>query len=252
MKKFYTPARVFALALLVAGLAPQNSSAQSTPPHSVGFAGRPFLRRAYGNQPAVSAPDTVTVTLSGSGSVSFTNVTVAATGTPDYSADFIVDGNSCTGMIAAPNTCQVTLHFIAKIAPLGTMETATLTIAYSAGTLTVPLNGAYGAIKLFSPLNINLSLFSYVTWTQSPPTGGQTLQSTTVNLSCPAGATAFLSSTPDGSGNVFQDNTIQVANTYGTTPTFGNDIKRVLRRRHQFSRVHWFSDGVDKLLPIFV
>jgi uncharacterized repeat protein (TIGR01451 family) len=219
MKKFYTPARVFALALLVAGLAPQNSSAQSTPPTLSVSPGDLSFGVPTGTSPAVSAPDTVTVTLSGSGSVSFTNVTVAATGTPDYSADFIVDGNSCTGMIAAPNTCQVTLHFIAKIAPLGTMETATLTIAYSAGTLTVPLNGAYGAIKLFSPLNINLSLFSYVTWTQSPPTGGQTLQSTTVNLSCPAGATAFLSSTPDGSGNVFQDNTIQVANTYGTTPT---------------------------------
>ena len=45
------------------------------------------------------------------------------------------------------------------------------------------------------------------------------MQGTNINLSCPAEATAILSSTPDGSGNVFQDNTMQFADTVGASTT---------------------------------
>lgn len=93
------------------------------------------------------------------------------------------------------------------------------------GALTVPLNGAYGAIALFSSIDINPSLISGVTWTQNPPSAGYSVQSTTINLTCPAsGVTATLSSTPDGLSNVFQDNTLQVANTINSATTTTTNV----------------------------
>ena len=205
------------LVLLALGFAPQAllSQSVSVSPGDLSF-GVPT-----GTTPASSAPDSVTVNITGSGTVMFTSVTVGAPGTKP--ADFVIEGNSCTGTITSPSTCQVTLQFNASLTA-GSLETATLAINSSAGSLIVPLNGAYGAIKLFGPLNINPSLFSFTTWLQIPPTAGETVRSQPINLSCPAGATAVLSSTPDGLSNVFQDNTIQFVNTVGSTTTTTTNV----------------------------
>ena len=213
------------LVLLVLGFAPQSSLAQtvSVSPGDLSFGvptGTP--------SPYASAQDSVTVTI-----VDTTTTTVAFQATAvgptplatDVPADFVIDGNSCTGTFTSTNTCSVTLHFNASQATNTTLETATLTINYTIdsapGTLTIPLNGAYGAIKLFSALDVNSSLFSGVTW---PATAGQAVKTANVILSCPASPTAVLSSTPDGLSNVFQDNTIQVTNTIGSVPTTTTNV----------------------------
>ena len=171
--------------------------------------------------PQTSAPDFVIVSISGTGSVSFSPpADGVSVGGPD-AGDFVIEGNSCTGAITAPNTCQVTLHFTAPVPLSTTLRSATLTIVSSAGTLTVPMNGAYGAVKLFSALDVNPSLFSGVTW---PNSAGNPVKTATVNLSCPSSPTAVLSSTPDGSSNVFQDNTIQVANKVGANTTTTTNV----------------------------
>lgn len=167
--------------------------------------------------PYQSAPDNVTVNITGSGSVTFSGVTVSG---PNL-ADFAVTGNTCTGTLTAPTTCQVSITFTASLAPATTLETATLNINYGDGaSISVPMNGGFGAIKLFASININPSNFSGVTWPNSP---GNPVKTTTVNLSCPTGpnappVTALLSSSPGTVGegtyaNVFQDNTIEVQNT---------------------------------------
>jgi hypothetical protein len=213
MKSFYTPARIFALVLLVLGLAPQYSLAQtvSVSPGDLSFGvptGTP--------SPFASAPDNVLVNITGEGSRTF-SVTVGGTN----AGDFVIDGNSCTGAITAPNTCQVTLHFKASPGLLGTLETAALHISASGlDDFVVPMNGAYGAIKLFSALDVNNSLFPL-----SFP--GQAVKTATLNLSCPVNGTitAKLSSTPDGLSNVFQDNYIQVVNTaVGHDPTTTQNV----------------------------
>jgi uncharacterized repeat protein (TIGR01451 family) len=189
--------------------------------------------------PFQSAADNVTVNITGAGSVSFTAANTSGTN----SADFKITGNSCTGTLTAPTTCQVTVTFTASLAPATTLETATLNINYGDGaTISVPMNGGFGAIKLFSSINVNNSLFSGVTW---PESAGNPVKTTTINLSCPANPTALLSSTPGTTStivndvqqnvyaNVFQDNTIEVQNTpagghtatttnvcYGGDPTF--------------------------------
>ncbi len=173
-----------------------------------------------GTSPAVSAPQTVTINIQGQGPVNFT-------GTSTSNPDFAVNGNSCTGTLTAPTTCQVSVVFTST-QPAGTLEVATLTITSGAspGTLSVPMNGALGAIEFFGALNINPSLFSGVTWTNNPPTAGNPVSSNTVALACPAGAVikATLSSTPDGKSNVFQDNTMRIINTTsgGTTTNTPN------------------------------
>lgn len=164
-----------------------------------------------GTSPAVSAPQTVTVNIQGQGAVTFSG---ASTG----NSDFAVNGNSCTGTLAAPTTCQVSVVFTASQSPAATLETATLTISSStpAATLSVPMNGAFGAIEIFGALNINPSLISDVTWDRQHPIAGVPVSSNTVALSCPAPATSIsakLSSTPNGSGNVFQDNTMRLVVT---------------------------------------
>ena len=160
-----------------------------------------------GTSPAVSAPQTVTVNIGGKGSVTFS----PAASTDQ--ADFVVSGNSCVGTLTAPTTCNIVVTFQTLQAP-GVLETSTLSIPNSAtdGPLQVPLNGALGAIELFGALNVNNSLFPGVTWPNAP---GNPVKTVTVNLSCPAepAPTAVLSSTPDGSHNLFEDNTIKVTNT---------------------------------------
>jgi uncharacterized repeat protein (TIGR01451 family) len=163
---------------------------------------------------SVSAPQTVTVNLTGSGPVTFTGASTTAT-------DFMITGSSCTGMITAPNTCQVTVTFTSTTPAL---ETATLLIPSTASpnTLSVPMNGAAGAIELFAALNVNPSLFSGVTW---PASAGNPVKSDPITLSCPAAPIkAILSSTPDGVQNVFQDNTMQVVNTVNGVTTTTNNV----------------------------
>jgi uncharacterized repeat protein (TIGR01451 family) len=173
-----------------------------------------------GTSPAVSAPQTVTVNIQGQGTVKFA-------GASTTNGDFAINGNSCTGTLTAPTTCQVSVVFTST-QPAGTLETATLTISSNASptTLSVPLNGALGAIEFFGALNINPSLFNGVTWPNSP---GNPVSSNTVSLACAAGAPihATLSSTPDGLSQVFQDNTIRIINTpsMGTTTTTLNVCK---------------------------
>jgi uncharacterized repeat protein (TIGR01451 family) len=165
-----------------------------------------------GTSPAVSAPQTVTVNIQGGGTVTFTG---ASTG----NSHFAVNGNSCTGTLTAPTTCQVSVVYTASQAA-GTLESTTLTISSNANptSLSVPMNGALGAIEIFGALNINKSLFSGTTW---PNSAGNPVSTNTIALSCPASAPAIiakLSSTPDGNGQVFQDNTMRIVNT----PTGGS------------------------------
>ena len=163
-----------------------------------------------GTSPAVSAPETVTVNIQGTGTVTFTGAPIGG------SSDFAVNGNSCTGTLTAPTTCQVSVVYTASLAA-GMLESATLTISSNAtpAALTVPMNGAYGAIEFFGALNINPSLFNGVTWQNDPATAGNPVSSNTVALACTQGVPikATLSSTPDGSSRVFQDNTMRIINT---------------------------------------
>lgn len=76
-----------------------------------------------------SAPEVVTVTIVGASASNPVTFTPGATVTGTNSADFIIDGNACTGTFTSPNTCQLTLHFNASKAPANTLETALLTIS---------------------------------------------------------------------------------------------------------------------------
>jgi hypothetical protein len=206
---------VAVLMLLVLALAPQNLMAQtvSVAPGDLSF-GIPT-----GTPAPLTTTDLVTVSVTGTGQATLSNFAISG---GQYAGDFTLNGNTCLTPQTAPTTCQVGVQFTSTQAA-GVLETATLTFSSSTQTapISVPLNGAYGAIKLFGPININPSLISGVTWTQNPPTAGYTVQGTNVNLSCPGTPTAVLSSTPDGLSNVFQDNTITVANTINnaTVPT---------------------------------
>jgi hypothetical protein len=206
---------VAVLILLVLALAPQNLLAQtvSVAPGDLSF-GIPT-----GTPPPLTTTDLVTVSVTGTGQATLSNFAISG---GQYAGDFTLNGNTCLTPQTAPTTCQVGVQFTSTQAA-GVLETATLTFSSSTQTapISVPLNGAYGAIKLFGPININPSLISGVTWTQNPPSAGYTVQGTNVNLSCPGTPTAVLSSTPDGLSNVFQDNTITVANTINnaTVPT---------------------------------
>ncbi|HKH99120.1 MAG TPA: Ig-like domain repeat protein [Candidatus Sulfotelmatobacter sp.] len=211
MKFLATNLRLMALAALVLlglGLAAQNSLAQTVSASPVNLSyGVPTGTPATGNPPApASADESVTVTISGAslGSpVTFGATTVGASspalGT-DNPADFVIDGNSCTGTFTAPTTCQVSLHYNASLAPATTLETALLTISSNVGFPTVPLSGAYGSIKLFNETNVTSTDAN-----NNKLPNPYTIASNTLNLSCPASPTASLSNTPDGLGNVLVD-----------------------------------------------
>lgn len=188
MQSFRTALRValvFALALLFLGLAPQNSWAQTASPGSLSF-GIPT-----GTPGGVSTPQTVTINIP-SGSVTFNSVTA--------SSPFSVAGNSCVGSLAGPTTCQVSVLLTTTST---TLVTGSLVISYGAeSSITVPLSGAYGAIKLFDSTQVELS-FAGASFTNL-----YTIASASLSLSCPANPTAKLSSTPDGSANVLVDNYI--------------------------------------------
>ncbi|MGD1025271.1 MAG: Ig-like domain repeat protein [Candidatus Sulfotelmatobacter sp.] len=217
LKAKLRPMVVVVLVLLGLGVA-QNSLAQtvSVSPGDLSF-GIPT-----GTPPPLAITDMVTVNVTGTGQATLSNF--AITGGP-YAGDFTFNGNACLTPQTAPTTCQVGVLFTST-QTAGTLETATLSFNSSTqtGPITVPLNGAYGAIKLFGPIDVDPSLISFLTWTQNPPYAGYTVQGTNINLSCPAGVTATLSSTPDGSGNVFQDNTIQFIDTVGIATTTTTNV----------------------------
>jgi len=178
----------FVLVLLALGLAPQTTLAQnvsiSVSPTSLSF-GIPT-----GTSPAVSAAQPVTVSINGSGSVTFTGVSA--------SSPFSVTGTSCQNTLTAPTTCQV---FVTFASTSTTLQTGTLTISATGfDNFVVPLSGAFGAIGLFSETNVALSpstasFDNLYPIAKAPPT-----------LSCPATPTGVLSSSPDGLGYVFVDN----------------------------------------------
>jgi hypothetical protein len=143
-----------------------------------------------------SAPQAVTVSVSGSGSVTVSNINIA--GTSDFA-----QSNTCANPISAPGSCVINVTFTPH-SLAGTLESATLTFNASGadGAFSFALTGALGAIRLFDPINVATSNPS------ASFSNMLTLGSTTLNLSCPAGATATISSKPDGSGNVVVDNYI--------------------------------------------
>ena len=138
------------LALLV-GFGPEQALAVAAPDAGTSVSLSPG-ELSFGIPTGTPAPLTstqpVTVTVSGSGQVTLSNFSIAG-GT--YAADFTIAGNTCVNPQTAPTTCQVSVQFTSTQAA-GVLETATLSFTSSSqeGALTVPLNGAYGAIELFS------------------------------------------------------------------------------------------------------
>ncbi len=214
---------VFALILFVLGLAPQYSLAQTV---AVSPQDLSFAIPTIGTPPPLPATSLIQVTISGTGTYTLSGFTITPITLP---ADFVINGNGCPTTpqaITGTAYCYIGVQFTSKQAA-GVLETATLSFQYSTTTIpgpttiNVPLNGAYGAIKLFGPVDVNLSLFSGVTW---PTSAGNSVGMANVNLSCGPSPTAVLSSTPDGSSNVFQDNTIQVTNTIIGDPTTTTNV----------------------------
>jgi hypothetical protein len=224
-KNFVCGVAGLALALLLVGFSSKLALAVPVPDPGTSVSVSPG-ELSFGIPTATPAPlvttQPVTVSITGSGQATLSGFAITGGA---YAGDFTIAGNTCVAAQTAPTTCQISVQFTSTQAA-GILETATLSFTSSTQTaaLTVPLNGAYGAIEIFSVININPSLINFVTWTQNPPYAGYSVQANTVNLTCPAsGVTATLSSTPDGLSNVFQDNTLQVANTInGATTTTTN------------------------------
>jgi hypothetical protein len=166
-----------------------------------------------------SAPQAVTISVSGSGSVTVSNIGITVVNATTTGPNDFMETNTCANPIAAPGSCAISVTFTPS-ATAGVLESATL--RFSTGgesNFSVALTGALGAIRLFDPINVATSnpsaTFSNLV----------TLGSTTLNLSCPANATATISLKPDGSGNVVVDNyiTLVVNNQpFGTGQPAGN------------------------------
>lgn len=205
-------AAVCCLAGLGAGLANAQGATVTVSPGDLSF-GVPISSP----QTFVSAQQFVTVTITGSGSATFSS----AVPTGLNAGDFAVTSNSCVGTFTPPSSCQVGVTFTSTTGT--TLELATLVVSSTGNPdgLNVALNGALGAFELFPALNINASRFAGVTWPNSP---GNPVNTASVALSCPAEPRAVLSSSPDGQNNVFQDNTITVTNTVNNTTTTTSNV----------------------------
>jgi hypothetical protein len=185
------------LMVLFAGFA-QQAAAQSVSvsPVAVSF-GIPT-----GTPAPASLTNVITVTSLGAGPVTLSNFAING----NFASDFTFNGNSCTTTQTAPTTCQIGIQFTST-QPAGTLEVATLSFSSSTqnNPITVPLSGAFGAIKLFDETN--------VTTTNASFTSLYTIANKSLNLSCPAGVplTATISGTPDGSGYVLVDNYMTLA-----------------------------------------
>jgi len=173
----------------------------------------------------MSAPQTVTISVGGSGSVTVTGIMITpqaetvggvSNSITTPSSDF-TETDTCgknpggSNSIAAPGSCAINVTFSAT-APAGTLENATLTFTTSAtdGGFNFALTGAAGAIRVFDPVyaaesNPNAGLNALVAF-----------NNTTLALSCPANPTATFSSSPDGSGYVLVDNFLTL--NFGNTP----------------------------------
>ena len=150
-----------------------------------------------------TAAQTATFSVTGEGSVTVASVGIGGA----QAGDFSKVQDTCTGVtLNAPAACSVTVAFSSASAP-GVLEHASLTFFYGLeSSKSVDLTGAAGAIKLFDPTIV------------APSNGNATLSnpftygSTTLSLSCPAtDRTGTVSSTPDGSGFVLEDNYVTLA-----------------------------------------
>ncbi len=225
-KKSICSSTVIAIAFLLASSGSKTALAIPAPDPGTSVSVSPG-ELSFGIPTGTPAPltstQTVTVSVTGSGGATLSGFAITGGA---YAGDFAISGNTCLTAQTAPTTCQISVQFTSTQSA-GILETATLSFTSSTQTalVTVPLNGAYGAIELFSSIDINPSLINYITWTQSPPSAGYAVQTATVNLTCPSsGVTATLSSTPDGLSNVFQDNTLQVANTINSVTTTTSNV----------------------------
>ncbi len=197
-----------------------------------------------------SASASVVVNISGatpSNPVTFTAMAAVTSG----SSDFVVDGDSCyeTGTFTSNNTCLISVHYNAGLAPATTLETAVLTISFTTvspegsptpGSSTVNLSGAYGSILLFNETNIATpsSTTSF--------TNLYTIATNTLNLSCPASPSATLSGTPDGLGNVLVDNYITLATgSSSSSLTTVQGIESNYPPGNMCSGTGAYSDSVD-------
>src|ERR1700730_4279616 len=140
----------FASRLASAVSAPDPVTSVSVSPGELSF-GIPT-----GTPTPLTSTQTVTVSVTGSGQATLSGFSITG---GSYAGDFTITGNTCQSTQTAPTTCQVSVQFTSTQAA-GVLETATLSFSSStqAGALTVPLNGAYGAIELFSAIDINPSL----------------------------------------------------------------------------------------------
>jgi hypothetical protein len=229
-----TPYRLALLAVLFLGsisLLTRSAEAQAVTasPSSLSFG----VATVAAPPVPTSAPQTVTVSVASGTTVTLGTVAV---GTPStgtyYSGDFATANDTCSGAtLTGPASCTVDVTFKPS-QPAGTLESAALNVPNSVGTIlaSVPLTGAYGAIKLFTPVDVASSQPGAST---SPY---DTFDNSTIPLSCPQsgeedgpGVTALLSSSPDGVNNILTDNYIYVAanggessNVCGNDPENGN------------------------------
>jgi len=155
-----------------------------------------------------ASPVVVSVYASVSSPVMFGTAGISGGSNP---GDFNIQGDSCSGnTFTTVTSCQVSVTFTSTKAA-GTLETATLSIpTTTANSLSVSMNGAYGAIKLWSSTPVLLSVQS------AAINNLYVIASASVNLSCPTSpVTGRLSNTPDGLGNVMVDNylTLSINNT---------------------------------------
>jgi hypothetical protein len=208
MKARQMKVRVLALMAAVCGLGVMGGVAQADEANPLSVTVSPgYLTFGVPTGSTTSAQESVTVSITGSGTAMFSSTV------PPANSDFKITLDTCAGKtFSAPATCNVGLTFT----PSGSsLETSSFTISYNETGLAVNLSGALGAIRLFDPINVANSQAGV------NQDNLLTFASTTLNLSCSTNTpTAKLSSTPDGNGNVVVDNyvTLFVNNTPFSSP----------------------------------
>src|SRR5271170_253888 len=181
----------------------QTVSTSPTPPAVLAF-GVPTGATSSGEQ-------SVSITVTGASSDNSVTLSGFTSSDPTH---FTITSNTCpTTAITASSSCSVGVTFTppATLLP-GNLYSGTFSFSSNVtdGPVSITLTGAVGAIKLFSEVDLGMSNSS-ASSSNPYPYGNQPLI-----LSCPAGdgapaVTAVLSNTPDGKGNVLEDNFITVA-----------------------------------------